>query len=142
MQDTSDKLERFIDKALRQQPPLHAPAGLQARVLSQLARRAALPWWRMSFSHWPLAARALFIVACCGFIKLAFTSTGWVLGAAEAPAASVRNGAHVAESLGDVVHLLFNSIPSHWLYLAAALAVGLYLTLFGVGAAVYRTLYK
>jgi hypothetical protein len=142
MQDSKQKLERFIDQALRQQVPLRAPAGLQARVLFELARRAALPWWRMSFAHWPLAARAGFIVACGALIKLAFSSTTWVLGAAEAPAASVRNGAHVASSLGDVVRILFDSIPSHWLYLAAALGVAMYLTLFGVGAAAYRTLYK
>jgi hypothetical protein len=142
MQDSEQKLERFIDQALRQQPPLRAPASLQARVLNELARRAALPWWRRSFASWPLAARAGFIIVCGIFIKLAVTSTTWVLGAAEGPAASVRSTAHVAGSLREVARLIFESIPSHWLYLAAALAVAMYLTLFGVGAAAYRTLYK
>ncbi len=142
MHDIEQKLERFIDGALRQQPPLRAPAGLQARVLSELARRRALPWWRNSFSSWPLAARAAFVVACGGFIKLAFTSTTWVLGAAAAPAASVRNTAHVANSLGDVARILVDSIPSHWVYVGAALGVVFYVALFGIGATAYRTLYK
>ncbi len=142
MHDTEQRLERFIDRALRQQPLLRAPAGLEARVLAQLALQAALPWWRKSFASWPLAAKALFVVACGGLIKLAFSSTTWVLGAAAAPAASVRNTAQVANSLGDVSRLLLESIPSHWLYLAITLGVGFYLALFGLGATAYRTLYK
>jgi hypothetical protein len=92
--------------------------------------------------NWPLAARAGFVIVCGIFIKLAFTSTTWVLGAAEGPAASVRNTAQVAGSLGETAHLIFASIPSQWLYIGAALAVAMYLTLFGIGAAAYRTLYK
>ena len=142
MQDTEQKLEQLIGQALRRQPLLRAPTGFESRVLAQLARRAALPWWRNSFMSWPRAAQAAFVVACVALIKLAFTSTAWVLGAAAAPAASVRSTAHVADSLGDVARLIFSSIPSHWLYIAAVLGVGMYLTLFGVGAAAYRTLYK
>src|SRR5262245_18790950 len=108
------KLEQFIDQALRQQPTLRAPASLQARVLTELARRAALPWWRCSFSHWPMAAKAIFVGACGALIKLAFSGTGWVLGAASAPAASVRSTAEVASSLGSATRLVFDSIPSYW----------------------------
>lgn len=144
MQDPNvdQKLERFIDQALRQQPALRAPASLQSRVLAELARRAALPWWRCSFSHWPLAAKGIFVAACGALIKLAFSGTGWVLGAASAPAASVRSTAEVASSLGNVTRLIFESIPSYWIYLGAGFAAVLYLALFGLGATAYRTLYK
>lgn len=131
-----------MHQALRRQPALRAPEGLQSRVLTELARRAALPWWRSSFSHWPLAARAAFILLCGGFIKLAFTSTSWVLGAAVAPAESARNTAHVASSLGDIVRVLISSIPNHWIYIGAVFFAAMYLALFGLGATAYRTLYK
>ena len=140
--DSEQKLERFIDQALRQQPMLQAPASLQSRVLTELARRAALPWWRCSFASWPLAAKAIFITTCGALIKLAFSGTGWVLGAAAAPAASVRSTAEVASSLGDATRLIFSSIPSYWIYLGAGFAAVLYLALFGLGATAYRTLYK
>ena len=35
-------------------------------MLAELARRAALPWWRKSFAHWPMAARAAFVVLGAG----------------------------------------------------------------------------
>ena len=140
--DIEQKLERFIDRALRQQTLLRAPASLQSRVLSELARRAALPWWRCSFSHWPMAAKAAFFAACAALIKLAFSGTGWVLGAAAAPAASVRSTAEVASSLGSATRLIVESIPTYWIYLGAGFAAVLYLALFGLGATAYRTLYK
>ena len=140
--DIDQKLERFIERALRQQPTLRAPANLQSRVLAELARRAALPWWRCSFSHWPLAAKGIFVAACAALMKLAFSGTGWVLGAASAPAASVRSTAEVASSLGSATRLVFDSIPSYWIYLGAGFAAVLYLALFGLGATAYRTLYK
>lgn len=142
MENREQKLERLIGLALRQQPPLRAPAGFESRVLAELARRAALPWWRTSFANWPVAARVAFLVACAGLVKLAFSSTAWVLGAAAAPVSSVRSTAQVASSLGDAAHLLYSSIPSLWLYIAAGAGIGVYVMLFGLGATAYRTLYK
>jgi len=52
--------EARIGRLLRQLPDRRAPAGLEARVLAEIARRAALPWWRTSFTHWPAAARVSF----------------------------------------------------------------------------------
>ena len=57
-------LQRLIDRACREQPALQAPATLAARVMQGIARRQALPWWRRSFGHWPLAVRAGFTLAC------------------------------------------------------------------------------
>jgi hypothetical protein len=45
---------------------------LEARVYCEIERRAALPWWRLSFAHWPLFARAAFLVMSGVLIGAAF----------------------------------------------------------------------
>jgi len=50
-------LAKRVDAELRALPLVRAPAALQARVLAELARRQALPWWRQSFRDWPMAAQ-------------------------------------------------------------------------------------
>jgi hypothetical protein len=47
----------------------------------------------------------------------------------------------VLSSAGGVTALLVHIIPPLWLYGAMALGIVLYVTLFGLGAAAYRTLY-
>jgi hypothetical protein len=39
------KLERLIHETLRELPARQAPSSLENRVLAELARRTALPWW-------------------------------------------------------------------------------------------------
>src|SRR5437764_13255978 len=51
------KLELQIDRQLKGLPELDAPAGLVPRVMAALAARAALPWYRQSWSQWPVAMR-------------------------------------------------------------------------------------
>src|SRR5476649_1202935 len=70
--DSHEKLEQLIHRTLREQPARRAPRSLEQRVLAELERRAALPWWRRSFAHWPLPARAGFLVICAALIGLAF----------------------------------------------------------------------
>jgi hypothetical protein len=142
MRQDPERLELLIGGVLRGQPPLRAPASLQARVLGELALRAALPWWRKSFVYWPLGVRGLFILACAGLVRLALLGTTWVFEAASSPTASVRSTARVAASLGEAGSAVLGSFPSEWLYLGAAFGLGLYMLLFGLGATAYRTLYK
>ena len=40
-------------------------------MLAELERRAAFAWWRRSFSHWPLLARAAFLLVSAVLIRLA-----------------------------------------------------------------------
>ena len=42
--------------------------ALESRVLGELARRAAQPWWRRNFGHWPTLARAGFVTACLALV--------------------------------------------------------------------------
>jgi hypothetical protein len=138
-----ERLERLIDKVLRDQPWQRAPAGLQDKVMAQIASRALAPWWRSSFAHWPLAARLVFLVASIGFIKLGLEASALLI---EPLDPSARGAALFAEL--SWIHALFTttgaalrSLPSLWVYGGIAVLAGLYLMLFGASAAAYRTLY-
>ena len=132
--------EMQLDRALRALPPRRAPASLEAWVLGELERRAALPWWRRSFSHWPLAARAAFLVVCAASIRLVFlgstTATAGVrsLSWAREIGLLASTGSHLAALIAPA------GLPG-WLSAGAAFCAVLYAVLFGLGAAVYRTLY-
>src|SRR5712672_3854389 len=70
--EPNDPLERLLDRTLHELPLRRAPLTLESRVFGELERRAALPWWRRSFAHWPLLARAGFLVICGALISAAF----------------------------------------------------------------------
>jgi hypothetical protein len=143
MKPTPEQLESFIDRALRDQPLQRAPSDLESKVMAAIAHRAATPWWRSSFAHWPMAARVLFLVASAVFVKLGLDAATVVIGPID-PAA--RGAALFAELAW--IHALFASIgavlrsfPSSWIYFGLIVLGTLYLMLFGVSAAAYRTLY-
>lgn len=137
------QLERFIDQALRDQPPRRAPVDLESKVLAEIARRAAAPWWRGSFSGWPVAARLLFIVCSAGFITLVLKASAMIIDPINPGARSAALFADVAwiPSLFMTIGTVFRDLPSLWVYGGVAILGALYLTLFGVSAAAYRTLY-
>ena len=74
-----EKLARALHETLRALPPRRAPRTLETRVFAELERRAALPWWRRSFAHWPRAARALFLLASAGLVKITLLAAGWAV---------------------------------------------------------------
>lgn len=142
------KLERVLHQALRSVPLRKAPLSLEARVSNELARRAAMPWWRASFASWPAAARVGFVLTCA--MLIAVTILGGVsayLGDrpfSEAVAlvlSWINPILAVISSAGGLVAVLFRVIPPLWLYGSLAIGIFLYVTLFGLGAAAYRTLY-
>ena len=145
--DNVEKLEQLIDRTLRAQPARRAPQDLQARVVAEIERRTALPWWCNNFAHWP---RAGFLIASYGFVRLALAAVMWVTQALHSPqiAGAVNpamNWAHRPASIifltADVAASVIRAVPPYWLYGAVATAVALYAALFGLGAAAYRTLY-
>jgi hypothetical protein len=151
MNEPDDKdraLERLLDRALSELPARRAPPTLESRVLGELERRAALPWWRHSFAHWPRAARTLFVLTCCGLGGLAFVAGAWtVVGVQslhEAGALSMP-WAHRAMTIvgvaGELASMLAEAVPPTWLYDGLAVSAALYAALFGLGVAAYRTLY-
>jgi hypothetical protein len=140
MNDPHDPLERLLARTLRELPPRRAPPTLESRVFAELERRASLPWWRRSFAHWPRMARAGFLLICAG-------SAGLAVAGAAAAAADVRSlywareiGSLMASG-GNLVALLAGIAPPLWFYEGIAVCAVLYAALFGLGAALYHTLY-
>jgi hypothetical protein len=140
--DPDSRLERSIDRLLRDQPLRRAPPGLAVRVMKHIEREAR-PWWRKDFSRWPAAARIGVLAA-----SVASGVVAWMVGVwmdAELELASTR----VAEAppittlraLRAAVDALTHPIPTDWFYLGIAVLVAMYLSFFGLGAAAYRTLY-
>jgi hypothetical protein len=146
----SEKLERAIHQTLRALPPRRAPRSLEARVFAELERRAALPWWRQSFAHWPLPARAVFLLVSVALVKLTLMTTVWVMGGFDATAFTsafstqlswAQTGLSAVRGVTDFAAIIFRSIPPIWFYGTVAFAAALYAALVGLGAAAYRTLY-
>jgi hypothetical protein len=134
------QLERQVHRSLRQLPQRRAPSSLENRVWSELARLASLPWWRRSFLHWPLAARASFFVLSAGLCALTFLGSARLFagfGSAKRLAESLTWLSTAAEALASLLRV----VPSIWIYEALAAAALLYALLFALGAAAYRTLY-
>ena len=144
------QLEQFVSEAVRGLPSRRAPSSLEMRVQDEIARRAALPWWRKSFLNWPLGARAVFVVVCglvVRFILMAIASPSTVSATEHVKTTFaseliwVRAARAVMESLVHSVDAIVSVIPPLWLYGGAAIVIALYVALFGLGAAAYRTLY-
>jgi hypothetical protein len=145
-----EKLERAIHQTLRALPPRRAPRSLEDRVFAELARRAALPWWRQSFAHWPLPARAVFLLASVALVKLVLMAVVWVMAGFDSAAftqavstqfAWAQTFVSMGRGVADFCGIMFRSIPPLWLYGTAAFVATMYVALFGLGAAAYRTLY-
>ena len=146
--DSEQQLERALHQAFSGLKWRRAPGTLEARVVQELERRAALPWWRVSFAHWPVVPRVAFVVVCVALVAatilggvFAFLGdrslnevTGLVL-------AWVNPFLAVMSSVGGIAAVLVRIIPPLWLYGGLALGIMLYVALFGLGAAAYRTLY-
>jgi hypothetical protein len=141
--DREQQLEQLIDKALRDQPLQRAPAGLEANVLAEIARRATAPWWQSSFAGWPVAARLLFLFASVGFAKLGLEATKLIVAPLDPGARGAALFADVSwiSSLFAAIGAALRGLPSLWIYGGLTALALLYLTLFGVSAAAYRTLY-
>jgi hypothetical protein len=146
--DSEQKLEQLFNQALRGLSLRRAPGTLELRVVNELQRRAALPWWHVSFTHWPVVPRVAFVLICIALV--AATILGGVSAFVGAQplnefAALALSWAHpflaVMASTGGVTALLVRVIPPLWLYGGMTLGIMLYLALFGLGAAAYRTLY-
>ncbi len=150
MKRSPEELESFIHQTLRSLPDRPAPRSLEARVRAAIETRVTLPWWRQSFVHWPLAARGVFLLLSAGLVKVLLLALVWAL--AGFNAVDFTNAFSVQltwlqaidaalRGIGDFCVIVVRGIPSLWLYAALAGLAATYATLFGVGAAAYRTLF-
>lgn len=145
------ELEQYIGKLLRAQPLRQAPASLEARIQQQLAAEAARPWWLQGFSAWPWLARILFALVSVGLLALTWLTSDRLSRIADslqqsslantgrATAQMFANLGHALQTLGE---MLTRNVPSAWLYGAAGVTLFLYVALFGLGAAAFRTLFE
>ncbi len=134
------QLEQLIDRWLRDLPSRRAPATLESRVLAELARCAALPWWQRSFAHWPHMVRVVFVILCLALGALTFIRSTALVSSIES-AHLLRPAGAFAGAMVQTAASLVHAIPTQWLYGALAMAATLYGLLFALGAAAYRTLY-
>ena len=148
--DNQQNLERLIHRTLRELPPRRAPHSLEERVFAELTRRAALPWWRRSFAHWPVPARAVFLVLLAGVVKGVLVASVWMMAGfdpaqfREAFATQLiwmENGLAVVHAITGFVEIMFRNIPPLWLYGGLAFIASMYVAFFGLGAAAYKALY-
>jgi hypothetical protein len=149
--NTNDKneLEARVHRTLRSLPNRRAPSGLEARVLAELTRRAALPWWRKSFAHWPSAFRFTFLalsVAAAALLVYGAITVGNSQGA-HALSGGLSSGfgwftlaRDIVLAARDRVASLVASVPRVWLYGGAAVIAVSYAAIGALGAATYRAL--
>ena len=146
--ESEHSLERLLDRTVRRLPPRRAPQALEARVIQELERRAAQPWWRHSFRQWPAAAKSVFVLICGGLIVFVLLSGDWpaatvrsIPTSGDLPFAAARQAMTLVTTAGELAALLAHVFPPTWLYAALAAGTLLYAALFALGAAAYRTLY-
>lgn len=146
--ESADASRERLDRMLHGLPPRRAPATLESRVVEELQRRAALPWWRRGFGHWPAAARSAFVALCVTIIGVSLLGdVGGLLrtrAAHEALALAsswIHPAAAALASMLEVEWLLWHLIPPAVAYAFLAAAALLYAALFGLGATAYRALH-
>jgi hypothetical protein len=139
------RLEALLDAELKKLPPVGAPASLLLNVMSAIAARARLPWWRRAWWDWPLTAQAAFLL-------IALAIVGAVSGGGVMLDEGVSNySQQVVERFGPVTNLwetvltILNVVASlvekigQPLLLYAAIFVGmLYLMCLGLGTVCVR----
>lgn len=147
---TDEKLQRLVSQVLRDQPLRRAPAALEARVLSEIAARARLPWWRRGVATWPAAVRIPVIVACAVCVPLVWVLSLWLAGRAVAvtthpsvaePIASLLDIGRTVASLGAATAHIIQSIPREWLLGGIIATATVYAILFALLAVGYSLLY-
>jgi len=141
MRPEHEPLEREVGELLAAQPPRAAPRALESRVLAEIERRAAHPWWKGGFSHWPLPVRIVFLCASLAIVKFTLTVAMAGTEVLARPIAWVEMMGRFYKASVAVGTSVLSAIPPHWLYAGATLAVASYIALFVLGATAYRTLY-
>lgn len=149
-QHPSDPFEPLIDRTLRDLPLQSAPSDLQANVFAEIRRRAALPWWRRPFAQWPMSIRMAFVALCLGLANSSVALLRWLSAeprsvelsdALSRPVTWLERLDSLMLGTQDFLVLLLRHLPTPLLYGALFTVALLYVALFGIGAAAYRTLY-
>ena len=137
-QEHDKRLERFVDKVLREQPMLSAPPSLQDKVFARIARQEAIAWQR-GFEAWPVFARLAFALASLALIAFAVEVPAWLASAIDLDTpVGVSRGLALLHALKTIGSSLSSGISTFWMYAILSSIAALYAVCFGVGAAAYR----
>ena len=145
------RLDVSARQVLRDLPLRRAPATLEARVLGELRRRAAAPWWHRGFAQWSWSTRTAFAALCSVVMAVSVWGTVWpqhvVLLTPQASSGfslqlpAVQPAFAAMAAARDLALLLARLVPNLWVEWGFGLGALLYMILFGLGAAGYRALY-
>lgn len=139
--------EDSLHRELKALPLRQAPRTLEARVLAEIERRSAIAWYHKSWSYWPAAVRASFLALATGIsgaAVLAFFMMSRTPQLSQAASAAGERFSFLTTLYQagvwtvDLGSHLLGTIPSVWLYGAAATVFLLYFTFLGLGATAYR----
>ncbi len=148
---TPEELEQKIHAVLREQPPRRAPMSLEARVLGEIARRQALPWWQQSYAYWPNAVKLSFLVIATGIAGALLLFSMQLLGVVSGESVRqlfepVFGAVHTLRAgASAVIGLVTPSMPEFsntFLYGGLAILGGAYAVMLGLGATAYRVLWQ
>lgn len=143
-----DAWDCWADQVLRQLPPRPTPPGLAPRVLAEVQRRRALPWYRRPWRTWPRGPRILSLPA----LLLALVAVSQVepsgarlAAALSTPFESAFQALATIRTVGDALQVLAQSLvlalgqvsPATFTALVFA-AVVAWLGTLGLGTAAWR----
>lgn len=100
-----NQLEAAISRELKALPELAAPGGLANRVMSALAQRAGVPWYRRSWQMWPQVLQA----SSLGVLLVLFGGlclAGWELSQTEAASAALSRAGEWFSGLSTIGNTL------------------------------------
>jgi predicted lysophospholipase L1 biosynthesis ABC-type transport system permease subunit len=137
-----------LDRELKSLPDLRAPPTLAPRVLAAIAARSSCPWYRQSWSAWPVGVRILATVVV--LLAAAASVLGWaslvrtpdLFGAAEEVVSDVF---YLAGAIVNLVGLVLTAVATSlsracgpFLIGLAAVLIAMYLCCLGCGTLLYR----
>jgi hypothetical protein len=107
-------LEQWIHHELRRLPDCAAPGDLINRVLDQVRRRQALPWWRQSLWFWPAPVRWL-VLTLLGSLSVAVVGVGTGLWSPfELPALPLQDWAASLQQMWGGYQFLPKALSGWW----------------------------
>ena len=138
------QLEACVRRELDALGELPAPPALANQIMRAIEQRATVPWYRQSWSTWPLALRAVSLTALLlAFGGLCFGA--WEITHGAANSSWFSNWTADASALWRTSGVLVNtavSLISHLgvgvLVIGAALILGAWTTCIGLGTAYVR----
>ena len=143
----NQQLESAIHRELKSLPELTAPASVANRVMTAITARDQVPWYRRSWSGWPLSVQTVSLVVMLAmFVGVCFA--GWELSQMQAVARSTQEAnqwvsgfnsiRHVSDILAGAAMLVVEKLGAVFIiacFLAATLAYAVFL---GLGTVCFR----